>query len=48
MDSPNGVAGWTSGLSSYFAFILGVATLGPLLFGFHLVSSVASLAGEHG
>ncbi|KAH7091920.1 hypothetical protein FB567DRAFT_434811 [Paraphoma chrysanthemicola] len=27
---------WTSGLTGYFVYILLVATLGPLLFGFHL------------
>jgi hypothetical protein len=28
---------WFSGLTGYFVYILLVATLGPLLFGFHLV-----------
>jgi hypothetical protein len=28
---------WFDGLTGYFVYILFVATLGPLLFGFHLV-----------
>ena len=28
---------WFSSLTGYFVYILSVATLGPLLFGFHLV-----------
>lgn len=32
---------WTSGLTGYFAYILFIATLGPLLFGFHLVDDDA-------
>jgi hypothetical protein len=28
---------WFDGLTGYFVYILLVATLGPLLFGFHLV-----------
>lgn len=28
---------WFSNLTGYFVYILSVATLGPLLFGFHLV-----------
>ena len=30
---------WFSSLTGYFVYILSVATLGPLLFGFHLVRS---------
>lgn len=30
---------WFRGLTPYFIYILFVATLGPLLFGFHLVRS---------
>jgi len=29
---------WVRDLTPYFVYILFVATLGPLLFGFHLVS----------
>lgn len=29
---------WFSSLTGYFVYILSVATIGPLLFGFHLVS----------
>jgi len=28
---------WFSSLTAYFVYILSIATLGPLLFGFHLV-----------
>ena len=28
---------WFSSLTGYFVYILSIATLGPLLFGFHLV-----------
>lgn len=31
---------WFSSLTGYFVYILSVATLGPLLFGFHLVGHV--------
>lgn len=35
---------WFSNLTGYFVYILLVATLGPLLFGFHLVCRHASPA----
>ena len=37
---------WFTDLTAYFVYVLFVATLGPLLFGFHLVptSSVPSTA----
>jgi hypothetical protein len=34
---------WFDGLTGYFVYILFIATLGPLLFGFHLASRLALL-----
>jgi hypothetical protein len=33
---------WFDGLTGYFVYILFIATLGPLLFGFHLVRPTPS------
>jgi hypothetical protein len=33
---------WFDGLTGYFVYILFIATLGPLLFGFHLVRPMPS------
>jgi hypothetical protein len=38
---------WSSGLTGYFIYILFIATLGPLLFGFHLVRLTASGGRRH-
>jgi hypothetical protein len=38
---------WFGDLTGYFVYILFIATLGPLLFGFHLVRTISSLS-EHG
>lgn len=42
---------WFSSLTGYFVYILSIATLGPLLFGFHLVrltcQSTASPKARH-
>jgi hypothetical protein len=44
---------WFKDLTGYFVYVLFIATLGPLLFGFHLVSNthtpdafIASLANN--
>jgi hypothetical protein len=34
---------WFDGLTGYFVYILFIATLGPLLFGFHLVTDMLLL-----
>jgi hypothetical protein len=38
---------WTKDLTGYFMFLLIASTIGPLLFGFHLVTHPLPLFSQH-